>query len=100
VLIIDKQGGELAHLYSNKYLEKARLGIETEAKVARLDSVALGMFQQQEKYYGSMDFILLAYKEAKVMLMYSKKHGVFLAARILRSANAEYLHTRIEPILA
>ncbi len=100
VLVIDEQGGEVAHVDSEAYGKKDRLGMEEEKKVARLDSLAIGMFQQEEKVYGAMDFILLAFKESKVMLTYSQKHGVYLALRILRSANAEYLHTKIRPIVA
>lgn len=99
MLVVDKSGAELAHVYSEAYPEKARLGKQAEEKVARLDALAIGMFQQKESLYGPMRFILLAYEETKVMLMHSKKHEVYLAARILRSANAEYLHTKIEPIL-
>jgi hypothetical protein len=33
------------------------------------------------------------------MLLYSRKHGVYLAARILRSGNAEYLYAKVEAIL-
>jgi hypothetical protein len=100
VFVLDQQGGELAHVYSETYPEKERVDAEAETKFARLDSISLGMFQQQEKFYGAMDFILLAYKEAKLMLMYSEKHGVHLAARIICSANAEYLHTKVRAILA
>lgn len=99
VLVLDKQGDVLARVYSEEYPQKARLGKDAEEKVARLDILTIQMFQQVESIHGSIDFILLAYKGAKVMLMHSKKHGVFLAARILRSANAEYLHAKVEPIL-
>jgi len=100
VLIIDEEGKELAHVYSKELPKRARLGKKAEEMVAGRDVLALGMFQQEEEsLYGSMDFILLAYKKTKVMLMYSKKHRVYLAARILRSGNVEYLHTKIEQVL-
>ena len=99
VFIIDEKGKELTHVYSKELPKKARLGKKAEEMVAGRDVLALGMFQQEESFYGSMDFILIAYKGTKVMLMYSKKHRVYLAARILRSGNVEYLHTKIEQVL-
>ena len=99
VLVLGKTGEELAHVYSKAYPKRDRLGTETEKKFGELDTVTLAMFKQAESRYGTADFILLAFKNAKVMLMRSEKQGFYLAVRILRSANAEYLHTKLEPIL-
>jgi hypothetical protein len=99
VLVLDKTGGELAHVYSRNYPPKARLGKETEEKYGFIDILFLETFAQEEKSYGKMNFILLVFETAKVMLMQSRKEGVYLAARIPRAANAEYLFTKVKPIL-
>jgi len=99
VLILDKKGEALAHVYSETYPKKARLGSETEQKLGAKDMLTFAMFEQAEGNYGTIDFILLAFKDAKVMLMRNEKQGFNVAARILRSANAEYLHTKLDPIL-
>jgi|GEM_PF-819983 len=100
VLVLDKQGQEIAHVYSEAYPEKARLGTEAEKKFGNIDTLTLQMFEQAEKKYGTMNFILLAFRDAKVILIQNKKHGFYLALRILRSANAEYLCSKLEPIIA
>ncbi len=100
VLVLDELGQEITHVYSGKYPEKARLGTEAEKRFGTIDTITLQMFEQAEKKYGTMDFILLAFKDAKVMLIQDKKHGLYLALRILRSANAEYLRIKLEPIIS
>jgi hypothetical protein len=98
VLVLSATGEELAHVYSETYSEKARLGGEVETRFGEIDSLTIAMFAQAEKNYGTMEFILLAFKEAKVMLLRNGKLGVYLALRIRRSADAEYLRTILEPI--
>jgi len=99
VLVLSKTGGELAHVYSRDYPSKSRLGKKTEEKYGLIDTLFLETFAQEEKSYGKMNFILVVFETSKVMLMQSKKEGVYLAARIPRAANAEYLFTKAKPIL-
>ena len=99
VFVLDRAGRELAHVYSEAYPKEERLGRESEIRLESLDIAALEMFKQAEQDHGPLDFILLVFKDAKVMLMQSKAQGLYLAIRILPSANAESLRTRLEPIL-
>ena len=99
MLVLSKTGEELAHVYSRNHPPKARLEKETEGKYGLIDTLFLETFAQEEKSYGKMNFILLVFETTKVMLMQSKKEGVYLAARIPRAANAEYLFTKVKPIL-
>ena len=99
VLILDKMGNELAHVYSEAYPPKARLGKETEEEYGRIDTLFIEAFSQEEKSYGKMDFILIAYETTKVMLMPSRKNDAFVAVRIPRSANVEYLSNKVKQII-
>ena len=99
VLVLDKAGREIAHVYSQSYPPKARLGKEAEEKYGLIDTLFLETFAQEEKSYGTMNFILVVFETTKVMLMRSRKEGVYLAARIPRAANAEYLFAKVKPIL-
>jgi hypothetical protein len=100
VLVLDKMGNELAHVYSEAYPPKARLGKETEEAYGRIDTLFMEAFSQAEKSNGKMNFILIAYETTKVMLMPSRKNDVFLAVRIPRSANVEYLSNKVKQIIA
>jgi hypothetical protein len=99
VLVLDAEGNRLAHVYSERYPEKKRLAERAEKRLAQIDSLTVSMFAQAEKSYGPLSFVLIAFKEAKVMLMRNMKLGVYVALRLPRSANAEYLHTILEPII-
>ncbi len=100
VVILNEKGETLAHVYSEKYTARIRLGKQTRERLGALDTVFLEATSQAEKWYGKMDFILLAYGKAKVMLTYSKRHGVYLAAKIPRSAMAEHLYPKVKPVLS
>ena len=99
VLVLSKTGEELAHVYSRNYPSKARLRRSTEERYGFIDTLFLETFVQEEKSYGPMSFILVVFETTKVMLMQSRKEGVYLAARIPRAANAEYLFTKVKPVL-
>jgi hypothetical protein len=96
VVVLNEEGETLAHVYSEKFTARMRLGRQTKERLGAVDTVFLEAASQAEKWYGRMDFILLAYRKAKVMLMYSKRHGVYLAARIPRSAVAEHLDLKLK----
>lgn len=100
VVILNEKGETLSHVYSEKYTVRMRLGKQTKERLGAVDTVFLEAASQAERWYGKMDFILLAYGKAKVMLMYSKRQGVYLAARISRSAMAEHLYAKVRPVLS
>ena len=100
VVVLNEKGDTLAHVYSDRYTLRMKLGKQTRERLGALDTVFLQAGSQAEKWYGRMDFILLAYRNAKVMLMHSRKHGVYLAAKIPRSAMAEHLYPKVKAALS
>ncbi len=99
VVVLNQKGETLSHAFSEKYEARVRIENQTRERLGVLDTVFLEATAQAERWYGKIDFILLAYKRAKIMLMYSKKHEVYLAARIPRSAMAEHLYPKVEHML-
>jgi hypothetical protein len=100
VVVLNEKGETLAHVHSEKRTNpKVKLGKQAKDRLGALDAVLLAGATQAEKWYGKEDFILLAYRRAKVMLMPSKKHGVYLAARIPSSAMAEHLYAEVKSVL-
>ncbi len=99
VVILNEKGETLAHVYSDSNATKVKLGKKTKERLGALDTIFLEASTRAEKWYGSMDFILLAYRKAKIMLMFSKKRGVYLATKIPRSAMAEHLYPKVRHVL-
>jgi hypothetical protein len=99
VVVLNEKGETLAHVYSDEFTARKKVGKGTEERLGAVDTVLLKAASQAEKWYGSMNFILLAYRKTKVMLMHSKRRGVYLAARIPASAAAERLYLKVKPVL-
>lgn len=98
VVVVNDKGETLAQVYS-KHIAKTTLRKQTKERLGTLDTVLLEAFSRAEKWYGRIGFLLLAYKNANVMLMYSRRHGVYLVAKVARSGNAEYLYAKVKPLL-
>jgi len=99
LVILNDKGETLARVSSEKYTARMRIRKQTQERLGTIDTVFLGATAQAERWYGRRDFILLAYRRAKVMLMFSEKHGVYLAAKIPRSAMTEHPYPKVRHIL-
>jgi len=100
VTVLDGKGDTLAHAYAESYTKRVKISQQTKERLGVVDTVFLGAATKAEKWYGKMDFILLAYKRAKVMLIFSEGYGLYFAVKIPRFAMAEHLYPKIKPILA
>ena len=97
VMVFTTSGEIEAAVYSK---QGARPGVEedTRKRLAILDTLFLEAYSQAEKWYGKTDYLLLAYAEAKIMLLRRRDGSSMLAAKLNRSALAEYLVPKIEKI--
>ncbi|MBI3840689.1 MAG: hypothetical protein HY297_01835 [Thaumarchaeota archaeon] len=99
VVVLDAHGDTIAHVYSESYKDRIKVAKQTQERLGAVDTVFLAAAAGAEKWYGKMEFILLAYNKAKVMLMYSEKHDAYFAAKIPRSSMAEHLYPKVCSIL-
>lgn len=99
VTVLDENGETLFHGQGRGHPPMAKIGKETRARLGFIDAVFLKAFTQGEKWYGKMDFVVLAFRTTKVMLMRDRRRNLYLAMRMPRSGNATYLHHRIEAVL-
>ncbi len=100
VTVLNGKGDTLAHVYSESYTKRVRMAQQTRERLGVVDTVFLGAATKAERWYGKMEFILLAYRKAKVMLIFSERYGLYFAVKIPRSAMAEHLYPKVRPILA
>ncbi|MBI3859702.1 MAG: hypothetical protein HY296_05620 [Thaumarchaeota archaeon] len=99
VMVLDERGEALAHVYSQYKGGGVKIREKTKERLGALDAIFLQSFSQAEKWYGAMEFILLAYGRTKILLMYSKRRKIYLAAKISRSAMAELLFRKVRALL-
>ncbi len=96
VVVLDGRGQTLVTVYSERYTKRRKLEEQTKERLGALDTVFLEATAQAEKWYGKTNFILIAYKKAKILLTYSGVHDVYLAVRVSPSALAEHLFPKVE----
>ena len=99
VTVVSKKGEKLAYARSRKCPPDPVIPKGTLGRLAALDSVALAAFGQAEKWYGRMDYILLAHERGQIILVRGSG-GLIIAAKTRRSQNAEYLFARLRTALA
>jgi hypothetical protein len=100
VTVISKKGEKLAHVRSRLYPPGPVVSDNTIARLAALDSVALPAFGQAEKWYGRMDYVLLAHEKGQIILTRGRSGGLIIAAKTQRSQNAEYIFAKVKSALA
>ena len=99
VVLLDEAGGVLAQVYSESYTERTPVSKATQERLGAVDAVFLSAAAKAEKWYGQMEFILLAYRDAKVMLVYGKRDKLYLVAKVPRSTLAEHLFAKVSSVL-
>ena len=100
VSVINKKGEKLAHAKSRLYPPGPVIPDKTIGRLAALDTVTLAAFSQAEKWYGGMDYILLAHERAQIILVRGVTGGLIIATKTRRSQNAEYIFAEIRAALA
>ncbi|QQG48091.1 MAG: hypothetical protein HY247_04845 [archaeon] len=99
VVVLSSRGETLAHEYSEGYAERIPVAKDTRERLGVVDAVFLEAAMNAEKWYGKMEFILLAYRKAKVMLTYVQESEAYIAVKIPRSAMAEHLFPKLKSAL-
>jgi len=100
VSVINKKGEKLAHAKSRLFPPGPVVPDKTIGRLAALDSVTLAAFSQAEKWYGGMDYILLAHEKAQIILVRGIPGGLIIAAKTRRSDSAEYIFAKMKAALS
>jgi hypothetical protein len=99
VTVFDENGELLSYARSDRISADPPVSEETISKLLALDAVTLAAFRRAEEWYGETDFVLMAHRNAQVILVADRARRMVVAAMTGRSGNPEYLFARIKSVL-
>lgn len=99
VTVMNDKGEWQAQVRSGNYLPGPNISNDVIERLGALDSVTLGAFSQAEKWYGKMDYVLVAHDLAQIILIHDETRKLIFAAKTQRSQNAEYLFGKLRSAL-
>jgi hypothetical protein len=99
VTVANDRGEPLSNVRSPRFKLVAGVDRDTKIRLGVLDAVTLRAYSRTEGWYGTLQYALLAYDKALVLLVRDRKHKLLFAIKTQRSQNPEYLFAKVKEAL-
>jgi hypothetical protein len=99
VIVMGEVGQVLSVSRSSRLPESEHVDLELIPLFGVVAKTILGAANNAAQVMGETELIIGVFKRQKVLLMSLQEHNLSLALRLTRSANAEYVYSKIMAIL-